>query len=327
MQYVAGVTTSRVLLSGATGFVGSHIYPVLVAAGHEVLCGTRDPVAAKRQDPRREYCVLELDDAASVARALARVYRAIYLVHSMTDHAAYGAAEAKDAAIFRTAAETRGLERIVYLGGMRPSGKVSKHLASRLHTGETLRGGSVPVVELQATMILGGGSESFRIVRDLATRLPWMLFPSWLASESEPVAIADIAAAVVHALSMPLPESRVLAVPGAERLSGRDIIMRTARLVGHDPRVANVPFVSPKLSSYWIRLVTRANPQIATELVEGMRSDIVAAGPQIWDDMPGHRRLPFDEAVRAALAEEAHSVRPAGRWFERLTHRLARESA
>ncbi|CAN5526311.1 hypothetical protein BH11MYX1_BH11MYX1_25030 [soil metagenome] len=314
------------LLSGATGFVGRHIYPALVAAGHDVVCGTRDPALAKRQDPRRTYCELELDDPVSVNRALAQVDRAIYLVHSMTDHAKYGAAEAKGAATFRSAAEARGLERIVYLVGMRPSGKVSQHLQSRLDTGEALRAGSVPVVELQATMIIGGGSESFRMVRDIATRLPWMLFPSWLRSESEPIGIADIAAAVVYALSMPLPASRVLAVPGPERLSGREIIMRTARLVGHKPRVANVPFVSPKLSSYWIRLVTRANPQVATELVEGMRSDILASGPQIWDDMPGHVRMSFDGAVRAALAEEQDTLRPAARWFERLTHRLARET-
>ena len=321
------MSSRRVLLTGATGFVGSHIYPALVAAGHEVLCGTRDPAAATRQDPLRTYCELELDDEGSVTRALARVDQAIYLVHSMTDHAAYGAAEMKDATTFRAVAEAAGIERIIYLGGMRPSGKVSQHLASRLQTGETLRAGRVPVAELQATMIIGGGSESFRIVRDLATRLPWMLFPSWLRSQSEPVAIADIAAAIVHALAMPLPESCVLAVPGLERLSGRDIIMRTARLVGHNPRVANVPFVSPKLSSYWIRLVTRANPAIATQLVEGMRSDIVAAGPQIWDDMPAYHRVSFDDAVHAALAEESESIRPAARWFERWTHRLARETA
>ena len=142
---------------------------------------------------------------------------------------------------------------------MRPRGKPSRHLASRLRTGEILRGGSVPVVELQATMVIGGGSESFRIVRDLAARLPWMVLPRWMASVSEPVAIRDVAEAIAYALEMPLDGSKVFAVPGVEKLTGRELIMRTAQLMGHRPRTVSVPVVTPKLSSYWIRLVTRAN--------------------------------------------------------------------
>jgi uncharacterized protein YbjT (DUF2867 family) len=174
-------------------------------------------------------------------------------------------------------------------------------------------------------MVIGGGSESFRIVRDIAARLPWMLLPTWLHSLTEPVAIADVVAALTFALTMPMSApSQVYTAPGPERLSGKDIIVRTAHLLGHQPRIINVPVVTPRLSSYWIRLVTRANPQLATELVEGLRSDILAVGPQIWPEMPGFVRTSFDEAVRHALHDEQSSLPMGARLVERALHNLAR---
>lgn len=315
----------RVLVTGATGFVGSHLFSALEREGFDVVGGTRDPDEARTRAPGRTFRHVDLDRPASVAAALAEVDSAVYLVHSMGGGRHYAEAEQKNAHAFRAAAERRGLERIVYLGGMRPSGAVSRHLKSRLATGETLRAGRVPTVELQATMVVGGGSESFRIVRDLAARLPFMLLPRWLESRSQPVAIADVAAAIVHALQMPLEGSTVLAVPGPESLTGRDMILRTARALGHDPKVLGVPLVTPRLSSYWIRWVTRANPQVATELVEGLRSNIVADGPEIWDSMPDYPRTPFDEAVAIALREEARALPMRSRVLERALNVFSRQ--
>ncbi len=313
----------RVLLTGATGFVGTHIYPKLVESGFDVVCGTRHPDEAKKHDPLRNYVRLDLSDAESVESALRDVEKAVYLVHSMADGAAYAEAEKKSAETFRDIAAKTRLERIVYLGGMRPRGTPSHHLASRLQTGKSLRAGLVPVVELQATMIIGGGSESFRIVRDLGARLPFMLLPKWLESMSEPVAIRDIAAAIAFALGMPLTKSEVYNAPGPERLSGKEIILRTSGLLGHRPKAFGVPFVTPRLSSYWIRLVTRADPNVATQLVEGLRSDIVSEGHEIWTRMPDYARTPFDVAVRSALEEEAESLPPTTRLVERVLHRIA----
>jgi uncharacterized protein YbjT (DUF2867 family) len=157
--------------------VGSHILPQLVAAGLDVTSGSRDPAGAARHHPSRAFVRLDLAAPASVATALAGVDAAVYLVHSMAADKSYAALEESAAHHFRDAAAARGLGRIVYLGGMRPRGEPSRHIASRLRTGEILRSGSVPVVELRATMIIGGGSQSFRIVRDLAARLPFMLLP------------------------------------------------------------------------------------------------------------------------------------------------------
>ena len=317
------MTKPRVLLTGATGFVGSHLHPILLERGFDVVGGTRHVEKARANAPDKEFCHIDLENAASVDRAFEGVDRVVYLVHSMTDNRKYAAIEKRNAETVKQAAEKRGVERIVYLGGMRPAGKVSNHLMSRLETGRVLRTGAVPVVELRATMIIGGGSESFRIVRDLSKRLPWMLLPKWLKSVSEPVAIKDITEAIAFALAMPVSGSKVLDAPGPETLSGKEIIMRTARALGQQPRAIDVPLVSPALSSHWISLITRANAHVAKELVEGLRSDIVSEGETIWSFMPDFERTPFDTAVARALHEEEARLPPTTKLVERVLHRLA----
>jgi uncharacterized protein YbjT (DUF2867 family) len=315
---------ARILVTGATGFVGSRVLSALRARGKDVIGGTRNPNEASASEPGVSFCHVDLDDPVSLASALIDVDQAVYLVHGMSDSGSYVDAERRYAENFRDAAENAKLGRIVYLGGIPPQGEPSRHLDSRLHTGEILRAGKIPVVELQATMIVGGGSESFRIVRDLSARLPGMLLPKWLDSKSEPVAIDDVVAAILHSLAMPLTESEVLTAPGPELLSGTEIIKRTARAMGHRPIMLSVPFVTPHLSSYWIRLVTRANPQVATELVEGLRHNIVANGKTIWQTMPEFRRTSFDEAVHRALRDEERALPIGSLFVERLLHLVTR---
>lgn len=314
---------NRILLTGATGFVGEGVYPALVRAGFDVLCGTRDLKRARHAHPTRNFCHFDLDDVSSVRRALDQVRRAVYLAHSMGADGDFAQHERLHAMAFRDVAEELGLERIVYLGGMQPQGAPSRHLASRLRTGTTLRSGATPTVELRATMIVGAGGESFRIVRDLAARLPWMVLPKWLRSESEPVALADVSTAIIHALTMPLTGSCVFDIPGPVRLSAKAMILRTAQLMGHSPRAIEVPVVTPRLSSYWIRLVTRANPRVATELVEGLSSDVVSSGSTLWARIPSHVRTTFDQAVQHALEQEDRKLSPATRIIEKAIHQVA----
>jgi len=198
---------ARILVTGATGFVGSHLCDMLASAGYTVVGGTRDPERARRAGARGELVHVDLLDAASVRRGLEGCRAAFYLVHAMADHDDYAASEARQAETFRMAARDAGLERIVYLGGPRPAGEPSPHLRSRLNTGEILRRGPVPTLELQASMIIGAGSESFRIVRDLAARLPLMVLPRWLETRTQPIAIRDVTEALTLALSIPLPRA------------------------------------------------------------------------------------------------------------------------
>lgn len=296
----------RALLTGATGFVGSHLYPALVAAGWRVRCASRRPERAQAASPDREWVRFDVTDRASMRAALEGCEVAYYLVHGMAEGAGYPEREARGAVDFREAAQDAGLRRIVYLGGVAPAGEPSRHLASRLETGRLLRAGKVPAVELRAAMIIGAGSGSWQIVRDLAARLPAMVLPRWLQHTSCPVHIDDVVRALVHAADMPLESSVWLDVPGPERIAHRDLLRRVAAVMDKRPRLVSVPVLTPRLSSYWIALVTRADLGLAQELVEGLRSDLVPSGPSIWDTMDGGP-MPLDQAIRRALAQESRA--------------------
>jgi uncharacterized protein YbjT (DUF2867 family) len=323
-----------VLITGATGFVGRHLVVELERAGFEVWGGSRSPERARRQFPGRRFRRLELDEPRSIVNALRGCDAAVYLVHGMAskDGGDYEAHERKMAAQFVRAAERAGVRRIVYLGGARPSGKPSKHLRSRLATGEILRKGAITTVELQASMIIGDGGESWTIVRDLALRLPVMILPKWLRHRSQPIAIDDVTYALRRALELDLPdEARVVeALPGPEVLSGRAILERIAALRGIRPWILEVPLLSPRLSSHWIALVTRADARVARELVEGLSSDLLAPGSMggrgFWLRCPERRRMGFDEAARRALVQGEDRLSRTARVVEGVLRVVARRS-
>jgi uncharacterized protein YbjT (DUF2867 family) len=315
-----------VLLTGATGFVGSALYPVLNARGYRVRCASRDPERARALQPEREWTAIDVERPGTLPRALAGIDIAYYLVHGMSaDRRAgdYELREERSARNFAEAAHAAGVQRIIYLGGVAPSGQPSKHLRSRLRTGALLRQGPVPAVELRAGMIVGRGSESWQIVRDLSMRLPVMVLPAWLRNLSQPVAIDDVVAALAHACTIPNCECDCYSLPGPETLSGRQLLDRVASLRGMRPVSLNVSFVSPRLSSYWIKWVTRADVRVARELVEGLTSDLVAHEPSYWGLMPGHTLMPFEEAARRALAEDTDDLSLSAIGVERMVRRIA----
>ncbi len=302
---------TRVLLTGATGFVGRALYPALAAAS-DVRCTTRDAQRARARYPNRAWVEADVTQPQALAAALEGVEVAYYLVHSMGSRGGGGdfsRREEESARGFAHAAAKAGVRRIVYLGGVAPEGAASKHLQSRRRTGEALREAGVPVVELRAAMIVGLGSASWQIVRDLSMRLPVMVLPAWMLHRSEPVAIQDVVAALVHAgLGKDVP-SGIYGLPGPDALTGEQVLQRVAALRGLKARALRVPFLSPRLSSLWIGWVTRADLQLARELVEGLTCDLLAEGPAFWEQMPGgHAPLRFDQAARAALEAEAASL-------------------
>src|SRR3954454_16482389 len=202
---MVSTVSKRILLTGATGFVGRAVAKRLVAAGWYVRCLTRQH-PAQRDSPSVEWMQGDLSRADDCARCLDGCEAAIYLVHSLGEGANLQQREVASAAGFATAAARAGVGRILYLGGIAPAGGASEHLRSRLAVGETLRNGSVPAIELRASMIIGQGSLSWVIVRDLAARLPVMILPSWLRSRTQPVAIDDVVIALVAAAGMPVEE-------------------------------------------------------------------------------------------------------------------------
>lgn len=304
-----------ILLTGATGFVGARLHPLLRARGG-VRCLTRDARKAAARFPEREWIEADIADEAKVARALDGCSAAYFLVHDVGASADYAEREAASAAAFARAAASAGIQRIIYLGGVLPPGDIpSEHLRGRSQVGEILMSGRVPALELRASMIIGHGSLSFLIVRDLAARLPFMILPRWLDSRTEPIAIDDVLLALVRALDIPLTESQSFDIPGPEILSGREILMRTATALGlREPLVVRVPVLTPGLSSRWVRFVTRAEWRVAREIVIGLTTDLVARDSSYWELIGNPRRTPFDEAARDAIVDEPAAGAPGGGW-------------
>lgn len=292
-----------VLVTGATGFVGQRLLRALRRKGVAVRALSRSPQASET-DPGVEWLVGDIHDPAALARALDGCRAAFYLVHAVGESATYDRDERASAEGFARAVAAAGLERVIYLGGVRPEGAPSRHLQSRLDVGERLRQGPVPCLELRAAMIVGLGSVSWTMVRELAGRLPAMLLPSWLDCRSQPVAIDDVIAALLRGLDLPLPASTFWDLAGPDLLMGRQILLQTAQLLGHRPLLLRVPFVTPRLSSYWISLVTRVPTALARELVEGLRSDLLPARPGFFEAAALTPAMPFLEAARRALREE-----------------------
>ncbi len=307
----------RVLLTGATGFIGQNLYRPLEEAGYHVRCLTRKPEEARRHWPDRSWVRGDIGDPETLTSAMERCDFAYYLVHGMGSHRpGWVEEERRWARDFTQAAQRAGVRRIVYLGGVAPQGTPSEHLLSRLNSGEELRAGPVPCLELRAGMIIGAGSASWTIVRDLAARLPVMVLPVWLRHRSEPVAVGEVLAALLAGLRLELPESTWWDIPGPEALSGAEILLRVAAILGRKPILLKVPFVTPRLSSHWIRVVTRADFTVARELVEGLTSDLISARPGFWDAAGLPPPMPLEEAARLALLAEAGTITLAGRLAE-----------
>jgi uncharacterized protein YbjT (DUF2867 family) len=257
----------------------------------------------------------DVGDPSSCARALEGCQGALYLVHGIGERGDYHEREIAAAENFSRAAAAAGVERIVYLGGVAPGGPGSDHLRSRLGVGEALRSGPVKTVELRASMIVGHGSLSWLIVRDLAARLPVMILPRWLKSRTEPVAIDDVVVALVCALDMPLEASSWFDVPGPEMLSGKEILQASARAMGLEiPRTIAIPLLSPRLSSLWVRFVTRAKWSVAREVVVGLSEDLLARDDRFWQLIDHPQRLRYADAARLALDAERREGPVQGAW-------------
>ena len=291
-----------VLVTGATGFIGRALVEALRARGDAVVATTRKAAESMPDLAGVTWRTCDLLDPDTLPTAVAGVGVAYYLVHSMSGGAAhFRQHERRCAEAFVAAAADAGVERIVYLGGPAPRGRVSEHLRSRLAVGEILRAGPVPAIELRASMVIGRGSASWQIVRDLAMRLPVMVLPRWLRSRTRPVALDDVIDALVAAADLPLDRSQWFDIPGPQVLSGRQILERIAHVGGRHFRAIEVPALTPRLSSLWLKLITRTDFGLARELVDGLAEDLLPKDDRYWG-LIGHRDLiDFDDAARRAL--------------------------
>jgi uncharacterized protein YbjT (DUF2867 family) len=319
-----------VLVLGATGFVGRALTSALVDAGAHVRASSRRE--ARDGLPGVEWAVCDVRAPETLSRAFAGVDCLYYLVHSMGEGGrTFRATERRCAEAVGRAAADSGVRRIVYLGGVQPAGRPSQHLASRLEVGAILRAGRVPTLELRAAMIIGNGSASWQILRDLALRLPFMLLPRWLESKSCPIALPDVVTALLDARSVSLDGSAWFDVPGPELLSARAMLMIVAELEGRRLPAVRVPLLTPRLSGAWLRLITGADYDVARELVLGLREDLLPRDRRYWE-LTGHPPAwSFRAAAKSALETEAPGrgvLAWLGRQEERaIRHALARRGA
>ncbi len=294
-----------ILVSGATGYVGGRLVPRLLDAGRRVRVLVRDPRRLEGRDwaARVDVATGDVLRPESLDDALTGVDVAYYLIHSMARGEGYRERDLTAARAFAGAAARAGVRRIVYLGGLGdPAADLSKHLRSRQETGEALREAGVPVTEFRAAVVVGSGSISFEMIRYLTERLPVMICPQWVYTRVQPIAVDDLLRYLVAALDAPESAGRVVEIGGADVLTYGDMMRGYARARGLRRRLQPVPVLTPKLSSYWVHLVTPIPATIARPLIEGLRNETVVRDHCAHDLFPAIHPVGYMTAVCAAVA-------------------------
>jgi len=303
------------LVLGASGYIGTNLVPHLLAAGRRVRAAGRHPeVLEARHWQDVEIVRADALDPATLTTALEGIDTAYYLVHSMAAGKGFARLDIEAARNFAEAAQATGVRRIVYLGGLVPDDPHSEHLKSRAETGDTLRAGRVPVTELRAGMIIGPGSAAWEVMRDLVNHLPVMITPRWVRSRSTPIALEDLLEYLVGVAAHEEAAGRVFDVGGPDVVTYAEIMRRYGRHAGHHPKILPVPVLTPRLSSYWLRLVTSVPTNVARALIDGLAHDVIADDVAIRELVPIELKT-LEQSIEAAMAaDRLHDV-PA-RWAE-----------
>jgi uncharacterized protein YbjT (DUF2867 family) len=290
----------QVLVTGASGFVGSRLAEALVAAGHRVRAMTRHP---DEYDGAGEPVAGDVGDPASLRAALDGVDAAYYLVHSLGDDD-FERRDADAARSFASAAATAGVARIIYLGGLGDDdGTLSAHLRSRREVEGLLGTGGVPVTVLRAAIVIGHGGISWELTRQLVDHLPVMVAPRWVNTRTQPIALPDVIRYLVGVLEPDAALGAVYEVGGPEVVRYIDMLKVVARIQNKRPLpVVMLPLLTPQLSSMWLALVTDVDIPTARNLVDSMTNEVVVHDDSIRTLVPGDP-LGFEEAVRLALAD------------------------
>jgi uncharacterized protein YbjT (DUF2867 family) len=315
MSTVADPPIPLVTVFGATGYVGTNLVPRLLEEGARVRAvGRQRRVLEARGWRGVELVEADALDPATLDAALTGTTTAYYLVHSMAAGRDFGRLDREAAANFAAAAARCAVQRIVYLGGLVPADAESEHLVSRKESGDALRAGPVPVTEIRAGIIVGPGSAAYEVMRDLVYHLPVMVTPRWVQSRSSPIALSNLLEYLVKVAALPAAAGQIYDAGGPEVLSYEQMMLTFGSVVGKRPRIVRVPVLSPRLSSYWLGLVTAVPASIARALIGGLKHDIPADDAALRRLVP-QRLLDFRESVVAALeAERAQQV--AARWTE-----------
>ena len=294
-----------ILVTGATGYIGGRLVPHLLARGYRVRCLVRDPGRLQGRPWCHEVEIVAGDVLApeTLAPAMQDVATAYYLVHSMAGGVDFHQRDMTAARNVSLAAKAAGVERLVYLGGLaHESEALSEHLRSRQQTGDALRSAGVPVTEFRAGVIVGSGSLSFELLRYLTERVPVMICPRWVYTRTQPIAIRDVLDYLLASLTVSESSGRIIEIGGADVVTYGQMMQIYAEVRGLRRWMVPVPVLTPRLSSYWVDLVTPIPASIARPLIEGLRNENVVSDPIAAEIFPQIQPIGYRTAVERALA-------------------------
>ena len=295
-------TTQRtVLITGAAGFIGRRLTGVLLGQGYSVRCMVRRDTSDISAGA--EIVQADMLQPLTLGPALERIDTAYYLVHAMSGGRAGFERRDRDAAEnFVAAADKAGVRRVIYLGGLGETGDdLSEHLRSRLEVADIIKKGRFATTFLRAAIIVGAGGASFEMVRSLVNRLPVMITPRWVTTRCQPIAVDDVIAYLAGCLADERTAGRTFDIGGPEVLTYKEMMERFGRIEGRNLFILSVPVLTPKLSSYWVGLITPVPPSVSMPLIEGLKNEVVCRENAIREILP-IRLTPYDVAVRKALA-------------------------
>lgn len=295
----------NVLVSGASGFIGSQLVPELLSRGHYVVCMTRDAAKVTRKFPRAVN-VVEADALRpeTLVSSFIGIDVAYYLIHSLgTGETAFREADRLAARNFAQAARNTGVQRVIYLGGLgdAANAELSVHLASRQESGDELRTWGPPVTEFRSAVVIGAGSLSFEMIRYLTERLPIMICPRWVTTRIQPIAAEDVVRYLVQAIDVPESAGKTIDIGSPSIETYRSMMLKYAAARGLRRLLLQVPVLTPRLSSYWVDLVTPIDSAISRPLIEGLRSEVICRNDQAQRLFPEIRPMPFEQALQRAL--------------------------
>jgi uncharacterized protein YbjT (DUF2867 family) len=299
------MNNNSVLVSGATGYVGGRLIPELLASGYRVRCMVRNMnrIPANSWNTEVEFVRGDVLEKNSLDHVFENIDIAYYLIHSMRgSQNNLVATEATAAKNFGEQAKAQGVKRIIYLGGIESkSANLSSHLKSRIETGEALRASGVSVTEFRAGVIVGSGSLSFELIRYLTERVPVLITPKWVLTETQPISIRDVLAYLKAAITTPESEDQIIEIGGADVLTYAEMFAKYAKIRGLNRPIIKVPVLTPRLSSLWVGLVTPINTKIARYLIDGLDNKITVSdgkAKEMFDIDPVSYSVAVSRALR-----------------------------